>query len=46
MLSLMLGESAQIVTTGQHVLPKKALAAGYVFKFREVEAALRDLLAK
>jgi uncharacterized protein (TIGR01777 family) len=45
-LRVMLGESAQIITTGQKVLPKKALAAGYVFKFPEVEAALRDLLAK
>ncbi len=43
-LSVMLGESAQIVTSGQRVLPKKALAAGYAFKFTDVEAALRDLL--
>jgi uncharacterized protein len=43
-LRVMLGESAQIITTGQRVLPKKALAAGYAFKFTEVEAALRDLL--
>jgi NAD dependent epimerase/dehydratase family enzyme len=46
MLNIMLGESAQIVTTGQHVLPRKALTSGYAFKFREVEAALRDLLAE
>jgi uncharacterized protein (TIGR01777 family) len=45
-LRVMLGESAQIITTGQKVLPKKALAAGYAFRFTEVEAALRDLLAK
>ena len=43
-LRVMLGESAQIITQGQRVLPKKALAAGYVFKFTDVEAALRDLL--
>jgi hypothetical protein len=45
-LRVMLGESAQIITKGQKVLPKKALAAGYAFKFPEVEAALRDLLVK
>jgi uncharacterized protein len=45
-LRVMLGESAEIITKGQKVLPKRALAAGYVFKFSEVEAALRDLLAK
>jgi uncharacterized protein (TIGR01777 family) len=43
-LRVMLGESAQIITAGQRVLPKKALAAGYAFKFAELEAALRDLL--
>jgi len=46
MLRVMLGESAQIVTSGQRVLPKKAFAAGYVFKFANLETALRDLLLK
>ena len=45
-LRVLLGESAQIITTGQRVLPKKALAMGYAFKFTEVESALRDLLKK
>jgi uncharacterized protein len=45
MLRIMLGESAQIVTTGQRVLSKKAQGAGYVFKFTDVEVALKDLLA-
>lgn len=45
MLRVMLGQAAEIITTGQKVLPKKALAAGYAFKFTDVEAALRDLLA-
>jgi len=43
-LGLLLGESAQIVVNGQRVLPAKALATGYQFKFTDVEAALRDLL--
>ena len=46
MLRVLLGESAAIITLGQKVLPKKALAAGYTFKFADVEAALRDLLGK
>lgn len=45
-LRVMLGESAQIIATGQRVLPQKALAAGYAFKFPELEPALRDLLGK
>ena len=44
-LRIMLGEASEIITTGQKVLPKKALAAGYAFKFTDVEAALKDLLA-
>lgn len=45
-LRVMLGESAQIITAGQKVLPQKALAAGYKFKFPELEGALRSLLGK
>lgn len=44
-IRVMLGEVATVVTTGQRVVPKKALDAGYVFKFTEVEAALRTVLA-
>ena len=45
-LRIMLGEVSQVITQGQRVLPRKALAAGYAFKFTDVEAALRDLLGK
>lgn len=45
-LRVLLGESANIITQGQRVLPRKALAGGFVFKFNDVESALRDLLAK
>jgi uncharacterized protein len=43
-MKLMLGEVAELVTKGQNVLPKKALAAGYEFRFPTVEGALRNLL--
>ena len=45
-LRAMLGEVANVVTKGQRVLPRAALAAGYRFRFEEVEAALRDVLAR
>jgi hypothetical protein len=44
MLRVLLGEVADVVTKGQRVLPRKALQAGYSFKFTDVEAALRDVL--
>jgi uncharacterized protein (TIGR01777 family) len=44
MLRLMLGEVAQVVTTGQRVLPRKALALGYQYRFPTVEAALKDIV--
>jgi uncharacterized protein (TIGR01777 family) len=45
-LRILVGEGAEIITSGQKVLPKKALDAGYVFKFTDLEPALRNLLAK
>lgn len=44
MLRLMLGQVAGVVTTGQRVLPRKALEWGYQFKFPELDAALRDVI--
>jgi uncharacterized protein (TIGR01777 family) len=44
-LRVMLGPVATLVTTGQHVLPKRALGLGYAFKFPEIEAAMRDAVA-
>jgi uncharacterized protein (TIGR01777 family) len=46
MLRLMLGEVANVVTKGQNVLPRKALEAGYVFQYADLEGALKQLLAK
>jgi uncharacterized protein len=45
MLRLALGKVAQVVTTGQRVVPKKALALGYQFKYPEIGPALADVLA-
>jgi uncharacterized protein (TIGR01777 family) len=39
-----LGEVAGLVTTGQRVVPKRALGLGYAFRFPDVEGALRDVL--
>jgi uncharacterized protein len=43
-LRLMLGEVAEVVTTGQRVIPKRARELGYNFQFANVGAALSDLL--
>lgn len=45
-LRVLLGESANIITQGQRVVPRTALASGFTFKFNDVESALRDLLGK
>ena len=43
-IRLLLGKVAQILTAGQRALPRAALAAGYVFRFPNVEGALADLV--
>ncbi len=42
-LKLVLGEVAQVVTEGQKVVPSKALALGYKFRFPELADALSNL---
>jgi NAD dependent epimerase/dehydratase family enzyme len=44
MLRLMLGEVANVITTGQRVLPQRAIEWGYNFRFPEVDGALGDVL--
>jgi uncharacterized protein (TIGR01777 family) len=39
---LLYGDMAQIVTTGQRVIPERALANGYAFRHTDLDAALRD----
>jgi uncharacterized protein (TIGR01777 family) len=46
MLRLTLGEIANVLVTGQRVLPRRAVEAGFRFEHPEVEAALRDVLGK
>jgi uncharacterized protein (TIGR01777 family) len=44
-LRLLFGEVASVVTKGQRVLPRKALALGYAFRYPTLEEALRQILA-
>jgi uncharacterized protein (TIGR01777 family) len=44
-LQIMLGPVAQMITTGQKVLPSRAQALGYHFKYSDLSGALRDLFA-
>src|SRR5262249_37876721 len=46
MLRLAVGEVAEFLVTGQRVLPRRALEAGFRFEHPEVEAAFRDLLGR
>jgi uncharacterized protein (TIGR01777 family) len=46
LLRIALGEVAHVVTTGQRVLPAKALALGYTFRYPELEGALREIFSK
>jgi uncharacterized protein (TIGR01777 family) len=45
-LRLALGEVADVVCTGQRVIPKRLLDMGYSYRFPTIEAALRDLLCR
>jgi uncharacterized protein len=45
-LKLALGEVATVVTTGQRVLPEKAKALGYAFRFPHLASALADLFPR
>ncbi len=45
-LKMLLGELGTIMTTGQWVIPAKALADGYRFQFPSLETALRAVLKR
>lgn len=44
-IKLMLGEGSVILLESQRLVPKKALDAGYKFRFPDLKAALTDVLA-
>ncbi len=44
MLRLVFGQGAVVLTGGQTALPKKLQESGFVFKYPDLEPALRDLL--
>ena len=45
-LHILLGELGTLMTTGQRVIPAKAIAAGYTFHYSTLEQALRAILAR
>jgi hypothetical protein len=45
-MELMMGEASSIITTGQRVVPQRALDLGFVFRFPDIGPALVDLLKK
>ena len=46
LLRLMVGEVASVITTGQRVVPAKALALGYRFKYPHLADALRAIVER
>lgn len=46
MLRLIAGEMAHLVLTGQKVLPARLQAAGFEFRYPDLEPALREILAR
>jgi uncharacterized protein (TIGR01777 family) len=45
-LNILLGELGTLMTTGQRVIPAKAIAGGYRFQYPTLESALRAVLKK
>jgi uncharacterized protein (TIGR01777 family) len=44
MVRLLLGEFGEVLLSGQRVIPKRLLDAGFNFQFPDIDQALRDLL--
>ncbi|MBK9306776.1 MAG: TIGR01777 family protein [Nitrospira sp.] len=45
-LKMLLGELGTLMTTGQRVIPEKAIQEGYTFRYPMLEPALRTILKK
>ena len=45
-VKVLLGEMSDVLLKGQRVLPQKALAEGFVFRFPKLETALKDIFKK
>jgi uncharacterized protein (TIGR01777 family) len=45
-LKMMMGEAADVLFSGQRVIPKAALKIGFAFRFPEIRQALEDILKK
>lgn len=45
-LRIVLGEMSNLILTGQHVLPRKILGAGYRFRFPTLKEAFQEILKK
>jgi uncharacterized protein (TIGR01777 family) len=45
-MNILLGELGTLMTTGQRVIPAKAIAGGYRFQYPTLEPALRAILAR
>jgi hypothetical protein len=45
-LRLLYGQFADVLATGQRVIPRRALDSGYRFRFPKLEPALRDVLKR
>jgi len=45
-MRVLVGESAHVITTGQRVVPRRAMGLGYAHRFPDLEGALRDLVGR
>ena len=46
LLKIVLGEMSDMLLNSQRVFPEKVLKEGFIFKFTDLEDALRDIIGK